>query len=118
MFRKLLSVLDNGGTITGVTRQDILDALDGDFPGMYYYYRRHKNWQHQQMATHYRETLARALQEYDTGNAVLDNQQPDQLYMDLSWEGLRYPSIYTWTSLPSEEKERINDVIADYIANN
>lgn len=118
MFRKLLSVLDSGGTITGVTRQDILDALDGDFPGMYDYYRRHKNWQHQQMATHYRETLASALQEYDTGIPVPDNQQPAQLYMDLSWEGLRYPNIDTWSNLSETEKDRINDVIADYIANN
>ncbi len=33
MFRKLLSVLDNGGNISGVTRQNILDALDKDYPG-------------------------------------------------------------------------------------
>ena len=86
MYRKLLSVLDNGGNISGVTRQDILDALDGNFPGMYDYYRRHKNWQHQQMATHYRGAIARIMQEYDTGSAVPNNQQPSQLYMDLAWD--------------------------------
>jgi hypothetical protein len=122
MFRKLLSVLDNGGNITGVTRQDVLDALDGNFPGMYDYFRRHKNWQHQQMATHYRETLARILQEYETGIAVPDNQQPSQLYMDLSWEGLIYEigdnAIYTWTSLPENEKNRIKSVISNYIEDN
>ncbi len=122
MFRKLLSVLDNGGNITGVTRQDVLDALDGNFPGMYDYFMRHKNWQHQQMATHYREALARILQEYDTGLAVPDNQQPAQLYMDLSWEGLIYENgdnaIYTWTSLPEDEKERIEGVISTYIEDN
>jgi len=90
MFRKLLSVLDNGGNIDGVTRQNVLDALDGNYPGLYDYYRRHKNWQHAQMATHYRETLAKILQEYDTGIAVPNNQQPSQLYMDLAWEGLIY----------------------------
>ena len=117
-----MSVLDNGGNIDGITRQDVLDALDGNFPGMYDYFRRHKNWQHQQMATHYRESLARILQEYDTGSAVSDNQQPSQLYMDLSWEGLIYEngtnSIFTWTSLPQTEKDRIEGVISDYIANN
>jgi len=118
MYRKLLSVLDNGGTITGVTRQDVIDALDGNFPGMYDYFRRHKNWQHQQMATHYRESLARILQEFDTGIAVANNQQPAQLYKDLAWEGLRYPNIYTWTSLPQTERDRINQVISNYIANN
>jgi hypothetical protein len=118
MFRKLLSVLDNGGNIDGVTRQNVLDALDGNFPGMYDYFRRHKNWQHQQMATHYRETLARILQEYDTGIFVPDNQQPLQLYMDLAWEGLRYPNIHTWTSLSQTEINRIDGVIADYISDN
>jgi hypothetical protein len=118
MFRKLLSVLDNGGNIDGVTRQNVLDALDGNFPGMYDYFRRHKNWQHQQMATHYRETLARILQEYDTGIFVPDNQQPLQLYMDLAWEGLRYPNIHTWTSLSQTERNRIDGVIADYISDN
>lgn len=119
MYRKLLSVLDSGGSFDGVTRQDVLDALsNGDFPGMYDYFRRHKNWQHQQMATHYRESLARILQEYNTGVAVPNNQQPSQFYMDLSWEGLRYPSIHTWSSLPQTEKDRIDDVISDYISDN
>jgi hypothetical protein len=122
MYRKLLSVLDNGGNIDGVTRQDVLDALDGNYPGLYDYYRRHKNWQHAQMATHYRETLARILQEYNTGTAVPDNQQPEQLYMDLAWEGLIYENppnaIPTWTDLPQTEKDRIESVIADYISEN
>ena len=121
MYRKLLSVLDNGGNIDGVTRQDVLDALNGNYPGLYDYYRRHRNWQHAQMATHYRETLARMLQEYDTGIAVPDNQQPAQLYMDLAWEGLIYENppnaIPTWTSLPQTERDRVKNVIADYISN-
>ena len=61
------------------------------------------------------------MKEYYNGSTVTDNQQPAQLYMDLSWEGLIYENgdnaIYTWTSLPEEEKERINDVISDYIDN-
>ena len=118
MYRKLLSVLDNGGTLTGVTRQDILDALNDNYPGLYDYYRRYRNWQHAQMATHYRETLARILQEYDTGIAVSDNQQPQQLYMNLAWEGLRYPDIPTWSDLPQVEKDRINDLISEYITDN
>ena len=108
-----------GCRFDSVTKQDVLDALsNGDFPGIYDYFRRHKDWQHAQMATHYRETLARILQEYDTGIAVPDNQQPVQLYMDLAWEGLRYPNIQTWTSLPQTEQDRINDTISDYIDNN
>lgn len=121
MFRKLLSFLDNGGNIAGVTRQDVLDALENNYPGMYDYYRRHKNWQHQQMATHYMETLARILQEYDTRNPVPYNQQPSQLYMDLAWECLIYEkppnAIPTWTNLPQTEKDRIENVISNHISN-
>jgi len=41
--------------------------------------------------------------------------------MGLSWEGLIYENsnnaIYTWTSLPQTEKNRIKSVISDYILN-
>lgn len=79
---------------------------------------RHKNWQHAQMATHYREILARMLQGYDTGIAFADNQQPAQLYMDLAWEGLRYADIPTWNDLLQTEKDRVNDIISDYVNDN
>ena len=130
MYRKLLSVLDNGGNIAGVTKEQFLNVKN-NFPGLYDYYTRYNfntstpnNAQHQQMATHYRETLARILQAFDTGTIVPDNQQPQQLYMDLAWEGLRYEgttgnnAIYTWTSLSQAEKDRIEDVIDNYIEAN
>lgn len=112
MFRKLLSVLDNGGNIAGVTRQNVLDALNGNFPGMYDYFRRYKNWQHQQMATHYRETIANILKYFDR------SQHSNQFYMDLAWEGLKYQSISTWSSQSQQEKDRINRVISNYINTN
>jgi hypothetical protein len=112
MFRKLLSVLDNGGNVAGVTRQNVLDALNGNFPGMYDYFRRYKNWQHQQMATHYRETIANILKYFDR------NQHSNQFYMDLAWEGLKYQSISTWSSKSQQEKDRINRVISNYINTN
>ena len=124
MFRKLLSVLDNGGNIAGVTRQQFLNVRN-NFPGLYDYYKRYSfntstpnNAQHQAMATHYRQTIADILKDFD------NNQHSNQFYMDLSWEGLRYDgttgnnAIYTWTSLPPSEKERIEDVIENYIEAN
>ena len=119
MFRKLLSVLNNGGNIGGVTITLVVNALsNGDYPGIYDYFRRHKNWQHQQMAAHYRETLARILQEYDTGSPVAPNQTPNQLYMDLAWEGLDKPTIQAWMDLDPTERQRVEDVIDNYITNN
>ena len=134
MYRKLLSVLDNGGNLQGVTRQQFLNVKN-HFPGLFDYYTRYNfdtatpnNGQHQAMATHYRETLASILQVFDTGIPVpIDsNGKPiiSQFYMDLSWEGLRYDgttgnnAIYTWTSLPQPERERIDGVIKDYIEAN
>lgn len=110
MYRKLLSVLNNGGTLTGVTIQDLVNALsNGDYPGIYDYYRRHKDWQHQQMATHYRQTIADILKEFD------NYQHINQFYLDLAWEGLKYPNISTWSTQSQQEKDRINKVINDYI---
>ena len=64
------------------------------------------------MATHYIETLADILKAYD------NNQHSYQFYMDLAWEGLKYPNIYTWSSLPQQEKNKINKTISDYINSN
>jgi hypothetical protein len=119
MFRKLLSVLNNGGNIGGVTIPQVVNALEaGDYPGIYDYFRRHKNWQHQQMAAHYRDNLARILQEYDTGNPVSNGTTPNQLYMDLAWEGLDKPTIQAWADLAPLERQRIENVIDNYITNN
>jgi hypothetical protein len=122
LYRKLLSLANQGSLdFSGWSQQQQINytiTLRDNFPGIYDYYRRYKDWQHAQMATHYRETLARMLQEYDIGTVVPNNQQPQQLYMDLAWEGLRYPDISTWNDLPQTEKDRINSVISNYINDN
>ncbi len=61
------------------------------------------------MATHYRETIA------DVLKGFANNKHSNQFYMDLAWEGLKYPSISTWSSLSKQEQDRINKVISDYI---
>ncbi|MCV6628600.1 MAG: hypothetical protein OIF50_01945, partial [Flavobacteriaceae bacterium] len=47
-----------------------------------------------------------------------NNQRTRQFYMDVAWEGLRYANIHTWSSKSQIEKDRINQVISDYIKNN
>ena len=50
---------------------------------------------HQQMAIDYADALARALQEYDTGLPVSENQQPDQVYSDLAYGSLHdVPEVF------------------------
>ncbi|HLR26610.1 MAG TPA: hypothetical protein VK112_12145 [Fodinibius sp.] len=64
------------------------------------------------MANHYREAIAKMLQDYDNHSHGYD------FYMDLAWEGLRYPDIYIWNSKSGAEKERIDAVIDNYIVDN
>lgn len=122
MFRKLLSLTNNNGSIDVALLNQML--YQGDYPGMLDYYYRfgnnvNSNWQHQQMAAHYRETIARILQEFDTGIPVPNDQQPLQLYLDLSWEGLIYSSIVSWQEIMDDtERVRIKSVISNYIKNN
>lgn len=119
MFRKLLSLAQVNGEIDVPNIQNMLQQ--GDYPGMLDYYVRHgnsinSNWQHAQMAAHYRTTIARALQEFDTGMPVPDNVVPQQIYLDLSWEGLNHSIIPAWQDLTTpEEKARIDQAIDDYI---
>ncbi|MET2986451.1 hypothetical protein [Aureibaculum conchae] len=68
------------------------------------------------MATHYIETMGDMLNEFD------NSQHSDQFYEDIAWEGLMYENgsnaIYTWTSKTEEEKDRIRQVITDYVNDN
>ena len=122
MFRKLLSLANNNGNIDVTSLNQMLQQ--GDYPGMLDYYFRYgnninSNWQHQQMAAHYRETIARFLQEFDTGTVLDNNTQPNQLYLDLAWEGLIYSNITAWQGIMDDaERTRIVNVISNYITNN
>jgi hypothetical protein len=102
MYRKVKSV---NGSIS-----------ETDFPGIYDYYRRHiKNWQHEQMASHYRNSIARMLQEFDTGIPLSSQQSPDQFYLDMSWVGLQ--KTLAWDNLDENEKIRIVHSIVYYESN-
>ena len=46
------------------------------------------NAQHLTIAKEFTNVIARALQEYQTGNIVPDNMEPEQDYKDLAWQGL------------------------------
>jgi hypothetical protein len=65
------------------------------------------------MAAHYRSTIAGVLAEFD------NNQHSYQFYMDLAWEGLNHSNIEAWqNAISQEERDRIDDVLEEYIENN
>lgn len=70
-----------------------------DFPGIYDYYRRHKDWQHEQMAAHYIDVISDIISEFD------NNNHNRQFYEGIAWEGLHKTS--SWNSLSSDERSRI-----------
>ena len=88
------------------------------FPGVYDFFRRfEKNWDHQQMAAFYRETIAQGLKQYDNA------QNSDAFYDALAWEGLseikdlngNQEKIYTeaWEELSPREQQRVLDIITE-----
>lgn len=71
------------------------------------------------MADYYRDTIARITQEFATGTEVPDNEQPDQLYMDLAWRGLRGDgAVLAWDQLTENEKQDIDNTINDFTTTN
>ena len=119
MFRKLLSLANDGNLdFDGWTEQrqiDYVNSIKGNFPGIYDYYRRHKDWQHQQMAGHYRDTMADILQRFD------GFRNSRQFYLDIAWEGLMSnddSNIVAWDMLSENQQEEIKRTILNYINDN
>ncbi|MCW9706976.1 hypothetical protein [Fodinibius salsisoli] len=110
MYRKMMAIAKDPN-FDNFTRQELTDLLSNDdYPGIYYYYRKYvKGWQHQQMANHYRETIADIIQRFDRF------QHSRQFYMDLAWEGLMYDDIDAWANKSNAEKARIENVVLNYI---
>lgn len=107
LWRKVKSV---GGNVS-----------QNNFPGILDYYRRFvKNWQHQQMAAHYINTIANGLSLFDGAS------HPLSYYEDIAWIGLwKVPNYNTadpndfietqaWKDLSTSEQNRIKNAIANF----
>ncbi|MNK22241.1 hypothetical protein D3C87_405150 [compost metagenome] len=70
---------------------------------------------HELMANKYVDIIARAIQEFHTGNIVPDNTEPNEVYKDLAWGGLQHAPVFN--TLPLVDKERINKRYAAEILN-
>ena len=93
-----------------------------DFPGIYEYRMNYeKNWDHQQMAAHYRGTIAKGLKQFDNG------RHSDAFYDALAWEGLsevkdlngNQDRVYTeaWKKLSPSEQKSVLDIITNHKKN-
>lgn len=68
--------------------------------------------QHEALASNYVDALGRALQEFDTGNPIPEDEDPDQLYSDMAWGGLTDTTIFNQNHPEgSESRERIENRI-------
>lgn len=118
-FRQLVAAVGSGN-YTQVTIQELYQALiNNELYTLYEHIRNHNDWSHNFMANYYRDTIARVTQEFATGVAVPDNNQPLQLYMDLAWKGLRIDGeVQAWDDLTEEQKQVIDNTINSYTNNN
>lgn len=86
MWRKLLSLANQGDLNydgwSKTQQQNYVNSIRDNFPGIYDYYRIYKNWQHEQMAAHYRDVIEEGLRQYDSSYS-------NEIYEALAWVGLR-----------------------------
>ncbi len=75
------------------------------FPGIYDYYTRYEDWDHEQMAAHYIKTIADVIEDFD------GRIQSRDFYESLAWEGLQETT--SWSSLPEKQRKKIITVITN-----
>lgn len=110
MWRKLMAVMENGGSLGGLTKAEWKRRLSqGDYPGIYDYYRRYgKGFQHEQMAAHYRSTIVEVLKQLEPGHS-------NTIYEALAWGGLR--STVAWEGLSPNEQSAIRNIVSNFSQN-
>lgn len=107
MFRKLLSLSASNGEIDVTKLNQML--TEHNYPGLYDYYSRFgvNGMQHEQMASHYRETIVSYLKAYDSS---LTQEE----YESIAWEGLKETT--TWNALSQTQKQKIADVYKQWLS--
>ena len=120
MFRKLLSCAQlpnvNWHNFTEEQWKNFINNLANSYEGIYDYYIRYfldssspSNYQHQQMAQHYVNTIADALADFD------NNQHSENFYQNLAWTGLQ--NTVAWNNLSTTQQNEIQNTITNAIQN-
>lgn len=116
MYRWMLIAAETGALEPegGMTQQQLVNYIENlkdNFPGLYDYYvaRNFDDWEHEQMAAHFRDIIEDALKEYDSS-------YPDEVYEALAWEGLKNTS--TWNNLTPQEQAAIEATKQNFHNNN
>ncbi|MFT6730275.1 MAG: hypothetical protein ACJA1H_001597 [Glaciecola sp.] len=108
MYRKILSILENGGDLEGLTEAQWEQKLkDSDYGGIYDYYSRYgeSGMQHEQMAEHYRTSIVNMLKGFQPGLS-------QGIYEALAWEGLL--GTAAWDALSEAEQKSLQQVVVDF----
>lgn len=105
MYRKMLSLANKDGRIDTKKLKTMLS--NGDYPGMFDYYTQYgiNGMQHQQMASHYVNTISYFLKQYQPG---LSNE----IYESLAWSGLY--NTTAWNNLSNSKREKILSIIKEF----
>lgn len=117
MYRKMLDALiasdPEASSLKWTTQAQFdafLNSLKNKYFGIFYYYTRFdfgiptddepNEWQHQQMAQHYRDVIIEVLTDYDPSLTAQEKE-------DLSWLGLNEANIRAWQNMGSREQRKI-----------
>lgn len=121
IFRKMLSAAQRGdlntSTMTQQEAENYINSLKDNFPGLYDYYveRWQPTWNHNMMASHYINTIADIIQDFD------NNRLSRSTYESVAWAGLgeieNNQSTVAWQNLTSSEQQAIIDVLNQYFFN-
>lgn len=121
IFRKMLSAAKRGdlntNTMTQQEAENYVNSLKDNFPGLYDYYveRWYPAWNHNMMASHYINTIADIIQDFD------NNRLSRSTYESVAWAGLgeieNNQSTVAWQNLTSSEQQAIIDVLNQYFFN-
>jgi hypothetical protein len=104
MYRKILSILENGGDLEGLTEAQWDQKINSDYGGIYDYYSRYgeSGMQHEQMAEHYRISIVNMLKEFQPGLS-------QGIYEALAWEGLI--GTVAWDALSEAEQKSLQQIV-------